>query len=311
MVTSSSAASLPTDGIDSNHGEQDDGATVSNTLSDTPSTSDFACPQLGCKKRFADIIGVRFHLDQCHAQRQEQEPPAAEASNMTTVEVRSSSSPTVQAPPQLAKVSSNGGGCSVEPMDEDPPPPKLDRGPTADEVAEPSSMSMCEPPTASPAYSDISDDAPAAPQKTRASVDVGHRPWPPPAVVNQPQTQPMDWSAAGRRVVPSGKSPYEYASAPQPPPTGISLAPFAAAAVAGGASGGGPYAHQQPQQSHHHHRPLNIPPTAHASDKLFQAHLANFMAAGGNPSSNASNPQPPSRQSPQVIPPGIHPFRPQ
>ncbi|KAL5971436.1 hypothetical protein TSMEX_000768 [Taenia solium] len=305
MVTSSSAASLPTDGIDSSHGDQDDGTNVSNTLSDTPSTSDFACPQLGCKKRFADIIGVRFHLDQCHAQRKEQEAPAAESSNKTTVGVRPGSSP------QLGKVNSNGGGCSVEPMDEDPPPPKLDRGPTVDEVVEPSGMAMCEPPTASPAYSDISDDAPAAPQKTRASVDVGHHPWPPPTVVNQPQTQPMDWSAAGRHVVPSGKLPYEYAQAPQPPPTGISLAPFAAPAVAGGAGGGGPYAHQQPQQSHHRHRPLNIPPTAHATDKLFQAHLANFMAAGGNPNSNASNLQPPSRQSPQVIPPGIHPFRPQ
>ncbi|KAL5109679.1 hypothetical protein TcWFU_000389 [Taenia crassiceps] len=304
MITSSSTASLPADGIDSNHGDQDDGTTVSNALSDTPSTSDFACPQLGCKKRFADIIGVRFHLDQYHARRQEQGAPAAEASNITTAEVNPNSSPRVLAPPQLAEVNSNGGGCSVEPMDEDPPPPKLDRGPTADEVAEPSGMTMCEPPTASPAYSDISDDAPAAPQKTRASMDVGHRPWPP-AVVNQPQS--MDWSAAGRRVVPSGKSPYEYAPAPQPPPTGISLAPFA---VASGASGGGPYAHQQSQQSHHH-RPLNIPPTAHASDKLFQTHLANFMAAGGNSNTNSSNPQPPNRQSPQVIPPGIHPFRPQ
>ncbi|CDS41859.1 zinc finger protein 609 [Echinococcus multilocularis] len=305
MVTSSSTTSLPTDGIDSSLGDQDDGAAVSNTLSDTPSTSDFACPQMGCKKRFADIIGVRFHLDQCHAQRQEQEAHATEASNIAIVEVHSSSSPTGQAPPQLAKVNSNGGGCSLEPMDEDPPPPKLDRGPTADEVVESSGMAMCEPPTASPAYSDISDDAPAAPQKSRSTVEVGHRPWPPPTVVNQPQTQPMDWSAAGRRVVSSGKSPYDYASASQPPPTGITLAPFAAAAVAGGASGGSPYAHQQSQQSHHRHRPLNIPPTAHTSDKLFQAHFANLMAAGGNPSNNTNNPQPPNRQSPQVIPPGI------
>lgn len=314
---------LLVEGVDSNHDDQDEGGGVSsvgnaNTSFDGP--TDFACPQHGCKKRFADIIGVRFHLDLCHGQRQKQEA----ADLKPVIEPRSKAR---LEPPQLAKISSNGvdGNCSAELMDEDPPPPKLDRGPIADEVVgPPSSISaMCEPPTASPAYSDISDDGPAAPQKTRASVaavdEVGRRPWPPqPAppssqpppqqsVLTQSQVQPppLDWPA-GRRVVPPVKSPFEFNLAQQVPTNGMSLAQLG---VTSSPSGSGPYAHQQYHQVHHSRQHLNIPPTAHTSaDKLFQAHLANLIASGGNPNNVSNSAQ---SSSSHVITPGMHPYRPQ
>ena len=336
MVASSSNPSLLAEGVDSNHDDQDESGGVSSVGNTNASASDgptdFACPQHGCKKRFADIIGVRFHLDLCHGQRQKQEPttlpPFKEAEPKQAV-VESCPKSKLE-PPQLAKVNSNGVGenSSVEPMDEDPPPPKLDRGPMADEVVgPPSSMSaMCEPPTASPAYSDISDDGPAAPQKTRTSVsavdDVGRRPWPPqpaatpsqpppqPSVLAQSQVQPssIDWSAR-RRVIPPVKSPFEFNLTPQQvPANGMSLAQLGMTPSPGG---GGPYAHQQYHQLHHGRQHLSIPPTAHTStEKLF--HLANLVATGGNPSniSNSAQSSSSSSSSSHVLPPGMHPYRP-
>ncbi|VDD80942.1 unnamed protein product [Mesocestoides corti] len=274
MAPSSSTTSLSTNSADptSTHlDEQDDEATTSTVPSDTPSAPEFACPQPGCEKRFSDILGVRFHLDMSHGQQQKQEPKSSGESVEIEVDNIYSQTSEPPEPPQLAKFKSScGSSFSLEVLDEDPPPPQLDRGPSADEM-EPSVVPMCEPPAASPAYSDISDDGPA-PQKGRATGDGSQQGW---GQTTASQSQPIDWS--GRRGgVPTGNSPYDFATPPQQTTSnGLPLSSFGT----GGAGGGSPYHHH-----HHHHRPpLHVRSSAPTpSEKLLQAHLVNLMTAGAS-----------------------------
>ncbi len=187
-------------------------------------------------------------------------------------------------PPRLAKAKSNASSFSMGIVDEDQPPPQLDRGPPVDEVEPPNNPStvppLCEPPAASPAYSDISDDGPA-PQRSTAGV------MPNPGVVrpptnnawlnatgmptNVPTAQPpqaMDWATSSRRAAGGrmGNPPYDF------------TAVTAAAAMASGSTALNQFAAYGHQQ-----RPLHVPPgnmgLPPGSENFIQSQLASIMAS--------------------------------
>lgn len=137
--------------------------------------SQFACPHPGCEKRFSDMLGVRFHLDMGHIQAKVESSKSLTANSTTSNKIHENEETSTSNPPRLAKAKTDSSA-SLTYADDDQPPPQLDRGP--DEVPV-GGNDHTEPPAASPAYSDISDDG-ASPMPssviTRAQLfQNGHR----------------------------------------------------------------------------------------------------------------------------------------
>ncbi|KAM7538173.1 hypothetical protein Aperf_G00000074867 [Anoplocephala perfoliata] len=326
LLSSSSATALASDGMESNQDDQDEAQGSGNPLPQPEPDVPVSCPMPGCGKRFADMRCLYGHIDHIHRPpkkiRAEAKEPAPNIS-----ELRQAASP---AAPQLAKAISNAeaeeGNICVENADEDPPPPKLDRGPTIDDAPGPSLSAVVneQPPKASPAYSDISDGP------TVESIP----PWKPPPMVPAPalqqppqqsQPQPLDWSIGGtRRPVPNPathrplvpmRSPYDF------DPVVASEAAVQSRMAAQLAyhqllhsSAGTSYGRQHAPSSHFNSSqdPLT---SAELANLLFQRSQPDFSASGSLPQQMGQHQQlqqqqqqvrsPRQRQSPHNIPPGL------
>lgn len=306
LPTSSSTNTLVSDGMESN--QEDEAPSSNNPQPDTDSPIE--CPIEECGKRFPDFRCLQCHLQQSHRTQKKAKMEYKAEDSVREPEVpRTDSSPSA---PQLAKaVSSSADGVQISESnnnDEDIPPPTLDRGPSVSEEQVP--LSSDHPPTASPAYSDISDDAPATPKITvpKSAIDSNPPSWqphptvvpqkpsqpPPQPVQNPPQSQPVDWSINSRMpqaqansiashshpssVLPVRSSPYDF-----DPTTAAALM----ARLQGGQFPYPPNMHpshyqtvspQRPHQTATPSVPFNVPRNSLAAADFSSAQLATFMA---------------------------------
>lgn len=325
LPTSSSANTLASDGMESNQDDQDEAPGSGTTLPQPELDAPVECPISGCGRRFADMRCLYGHLDHSHRPPKKIKGEVKEELAPSISEFRQVASPGA---PQLAKAVSiagaEEGSLGVENIDEDPPPPKLDRGPTIDDApGPPASVVDEQPPKASPAYSDISDGP------TVESIP----PWKPPPMVpaptlqqqsQQPQSQPLDWSIGGTRKSvpnpaahhPSGpiRSPYDFDPVVASETAAQSrLAQFAYHPLLH-PSAGTSYNRQQASSSHFNLSQSSLT-SAELANLLFQRSQQDFSALGSlqqqmpqhqQPQQQQQVRSPRQRQSPHnIIPPGM------
>ncbi|KAM3184489.1 hypothetical protein ACTXT7_008279 [Hymenolepis weldensis] len=304
LPTSSSTNTLVSDGMESN--QEDEAPSSNNPQLDTDSPIE--CPIEECGKRFPDFRCLQCHLQQSHrTQKKAKMEYKVEDSVQELGVPRIVSSPSA---PQLAKAVSSADGAQLSESnnnDEDIPPPTLDRGPSVSE--EQVSLSCDHPPTASPAYSDISDDAPATPKITvpKSAIDSNPPSWQPPNVVpqkpsqpppkpvqNPPQSQPVDWSINSRMPQAQSNSVVSHSHPSSVPPIRSSpydFDPNTAAALMARLQGGqfpyppnmhpSPYQTAPPPRPHQTATPsvpFNVPRNSLAAADFSPAQLATFMA---------------------------------